>query len=152
MKKSPRQMAASRHNADDVFDALVGICDAHGGRIMVTDVVAVARDPESPLHQCFEWDDKIAGERYREEQARSLIANVRVRITGEDSPLVRYFIHVPLPNAGHYEPVEIAMNDAATRALILNRALSELRSVEMRYRDFSELQEVWRAVAMIAAE
>lgn len=44
-------------------------------------VVKAARNPKSPLHSAFEWDDSKAGEMYRLEQARSLIANVRAKIT-----------------------------------------------------------------------
>lgn len=39
-------------------------------------LVDVSRDKDSPLHQEFEWDDSIAGEKYREEQAKALIRNI----------------------------------------------------------------------------
>jgi hypothetical protein len=151
MKSSPRQHAAARQTAVAVMGALEEIAETRGGRLLPIDVVDSARDEASPLHICFEWDDAICGERYRLDQARSLIANVRVRLTGEDGPLVRMFIHVPLPNAEHYAHAQVAMSDPATRALVLNRALSELRSMEARYRDLIELADVWRAAALIAA-
>ena len=36
-------------------------------------LVEVARDEAHPLHSCFEWDDTVAGERYRQGQALEMI-------------------------------------------------------------------------------
>ena len=41
------------------------------------DVVAAARDPLSPLHSKFQWDDSKAAHRYRLWQARQIIASER---------------------------------------------------------------------------
>jgi hypothetical protein len=41
-------------------------------------VVDAARDPTSPLHSYFEWNDTVAAEQYRLHQARSLIRAVTV--------------------------------------------------------------------------
>jgi len=50
------------------------------GRITPREVVDDARDDASPLHPLFEWNDGIAADRYREEQARVLIGRVRIEI------------------------------------------------------------------------
>lgn len=55
------------------------------GRLTAAGVLDSARDSASPLHRCFEWDDSVAGERYRLDQARRLIRSVRVEITVEES-------------------------------------------------------------------
>jgi hypothetical protein len=36
-------------------------------------VVSMARKSKGELHKCFEWDDSIAGEEYRKEQARLVL-------------------------------------------------------------------------------
>jgi hypothetical protein len=41
-------------------------------------VVERARDSMSVLHACFEWNDTTAAEKYRLQQARTLILNVQV--------------------------------------------------------------------------
>lgn len=51
----------------------------HGG-LTPSLVVEDARDPESPLHSHFEWEDSVAAERYRHTQARRLLASVEVLI------------------------------------------------------------------------
>lgn len=50
------------------------------GSLTPSHVLARARDPQSALHQHFEWDDSTAAERYRMHQADRLICKVRVRI------------------------------------------------------------------------
>jgi hypothetical protein len=43
-------------------------------RVVTVDVVlGDARNPKSPLHSYFEWDDAVAGERYRRAQATAMI-------------------------------------------------------------------------------
>lgn len=54
------------------------------GRLSPADVVETARDPSSPLHHCFDWDDTSAAESWRIEQARRLIRSVRVVVVHED--------------------------------------------------------------------
>lgn len=43
------------------------------GIITPDGAVEAARDPANPLHPQFEWDDVVAGHRYRLDQARALI-------------------------------------------------------------------------------
>ena len=42
----------------------------HGGVLQAEDVIAYAKDPDTALHQEFEWDDNEAAHQYRLEQAR----------------------------------------------------------------------------------
>lgn len=51
---------------------------SQGGIITPAQVVEHARDPESVLHQYFEWDDTEAARRFRLVQAGNLISRVRV--------------------------------------------------------------------------
>jgi len=53
-----------------------------------TDVVEAAKDPKSPIHHHFCWDDTEAAHRYRIQQARSLIVSVRTIITTVDGGTV----------------------------------------------------------------
>lgn len=55
------------------------------GRFAPNDVVEAARDEDSPLHAFFEWDDSLAAEAHRVEQARRLIRSVRVEIVTSES-------------------------------------------------------------------
>lgn len=66
----------------DVEARLRRLQDRHG-RITPRSVVDDARNPESPLHGFFEWDDSKAAEAYRLDQARALIRGCPVVVTHE---------------------------------------------------------------------
>jgi hypothetical protein len=53
------------------------------GRLTPRDLVEAARDPESPLHAVFEWDDDKAADDWRIEQARRLIRSIKVMVDEE---------------------------------------------------------------------
>lgn len=78
-------MALSR---DSVAHELTEIAAQHGGLLLPADVVAEARSVASPLHHYFEWDDSVAAEAYRLDQARVLIRSVRVVVNYDTLKLV----------------------------------------------------------------
>jgi hypothetical protein len=65
-------------------EALRRIADVHDGVLTPDDVVAEAKNPKHPLHQCFPWDDQIAAHERRLDVARHLIASVEVIVETED--------------------------------------------------------------------
>jgi hypothetical protein len=65
-------------------------------------VVQAAQNAKSPMHDCFEWDDKVAGQAFREDQARALIRSVRVEVT-TDTVTLSAVAYVRDPNAPHEE-------------------------------------------------
>lgn len=117
---------------------------AANGALTPSLVVDAARDPESPLHDRFEWDDSIAGERYREQQARQLIRTVRVvEPKGDkDETRVRAFHSVPRPEGQTYMPVEDIKADPFTRQLVLKQAEREFRAMWARYRHLAEFLDL----------
>lgn len=50
------------------------------GRLTPEQVVDAARSPSSAIHECFEWDDSTAAEKYRVEQARDLLKRVKIEV------------------------------------------------------------------------
>lgn len=72
---------------------------AGGGRLTPDAVVEDARDPQSPLHDLFEWDDAKAAYQHRLDQARAIITSVRV-VQKVDSTIVRAHYYVRDPSAG----------------------------------------------------
>jgi len=117
-----------------------------------TDVVEEARDPDSPLHRYFSWDDGEAAQKWREDQARGLIASVRVKITTTpERPPLRAFLHVPSTGqAQHYGSAAKVMSDPERRRLVLSRALTELDSFKKRYAEIEELAVVFAAAEEVA--
>src|SRR4051812_1463795 len=46
------------------------------------EVVDAARDDESPIHDYFEWDDVVAAEEHRRQQAREMVRSIEIRVIG----------------------------------------------------------------------
>ena len=118
------------------------------GELTPPDVVADARNPNSPLHSFFEWDDGAAAEAYRLSQARGLIRAVVAIYTSESKPAVRQrmFVHINEPSAPHYREVGHAMSQKKTREIVLSRAWRELKDWRERYRDLKEFSELFEVI------
>lgn len=86
----------------EVREVLQAIADANDGHLSATAVVEVARHPQSPLHNLFEWDNGVAGDSYRLQQARALIRGVKVIIT-TDKREIKSIAYVRDPEQPHNE-------------------------------------------------
>lgn len=114
------------------------------GELTPDDVVKDARNPNSPLHSFFEWDDGAAADQYRLNQARGLIRSVVAIYVSDDKPAIRTraYVHVAEPGAQHYRETTHALSQAKTRKLVLQRAWNELQGWRERYRDIKEFSEL----------
>lgn len=114
------------------------------GELTPEDVVQDARNPNSPLHSFFEWDDTAAAEQHRLQQARGLIKAVVAVYVQPDKPAVRtkMFVHVNEPGAPHYREKSHAMSQKKTREMVLRRAWNELQQWRRRYADLKEFADL----------
>ncbi len=117
---------------------LQAIRDQHG-TLTPELVVDVARDPDHPLHSRFEWDDGVAAEKWRREQAGQLL-----RVVREVDPTLpndlRAFVAVKGKDThrAEYVPVRQAMSDEFTRKLVLADMEREWKSLRRRYQHMAE--------------
>lgn len=130
--------------SNDVRDILLRIRD-EAGTLTPPVVVGAARDEQHPLHHRFEWDDTIAGERFREHQASELIRSVNIQytITGEPSE-IRAFLSVRIGDTPdrEYVPTEVAMADPFTSKLLLQEFDREWKRFKARYGRLVEFRDV----------
>ena len=116
-------------------------------RISPAEVLEKARDVNSELHKCFEWNDSIAAEKYRLQQARGILINLVYKEKESNAEPVRTFQITSQRNV--YQPtVSFLVQDDEYQNL-LKRAKSELESFKKRYHTLSELQEVFEAIELI---
>lgn len=128
--------------------ALVAIAARNGGRIVPAEVVAAAKPPRHPLHGCFTWDDTVAAQKHREEEARRLIRAVVVREMDGDTleEPVRAYVNIRTLEDSDYRSVVDVLADDELAEKLLARALAEARSWNRRYRSLQQLWEVCRAI------
>lgn len=118
------------------------------GRLDPADVVEESRKESAPLHSCFEWDDQVAAEKYRESQAANIIRLiVSVQETDGVSQEVRSFVHIQKS----YEPITVVVNDEEKMEELLRTALAELASFRKKYKSLSQLSPVFEAMDKISA-
>jgi N6-adenosine-specific RNA methylase IME4 len=114
------------------------------GELTTQAVVDTARPKSHPLHSRFEWNDKVAGEAYRRQQAGELIRSVRIRYVDEPEPKEVNVFHVVRRETGRqsYEPVEEVAADPVAREIVLREMRREWQAFERRYRHLEEFYEL----------
>ena len=114
------------------------------GLVNPTEVVAWARrNHNSRLHGALEWDDDVAGEKWRIAQVRSLIA---VHVT--DAEGMRGLVSLSIdrtPGNNGYRGLDDVISRPDLRDVMMQDALAELERVQAKYARLTELQEVWEA-------
>lgn len=110
-------------------------------------VVKQSRPKRAPLHSLFEWDDEVAAEKWREQQARNIIGSVMIVDSSNDEPFTRAFVHV----SDDYRPLSIVLEDRDMTEELLDSALRELRTFERKYNDLVQLAPVFNAIEQVAA-
>lgn len=110
-------------------------------------IVDDARDPASPFHRNFEWDDSVAAHEHRLEQARLLIRSVNIVIIGAGGHKVetRAFEFVTMGEGDGYTSIIDILSDKELYADLLERAKKELGHFIRRYDELAELNGVIRA-------
>lgn len=121
-------------------------------------VLEESREENAVLHPCFEWDDSIAAEKYRLEQAGCLLRNIVITVTKTaeevDAPKdvkVRAYVNVSEEKKGVYVPIKTALSQENYRKRVLENALSELRMFQNKYAIYAELAGVCKAIDDFAA-
>jgi hypothetical protein len=127
---------------------LTEIRDAHGGELKPEYVLDAARDPSHPLHSRFEWDDSVAAEKFRLEQAHTLIqkAKVAYQAPGEDGPprLTRAFVAMRAAEGHVYDPVEEVAQDPLRRKMALADMEREWKVLRRRWEEYAEFFDMIR--------
>lgn len=147
-------MAAYQWKLDGLFNVDPNVAGAEleriyneNGAIEPAVVVEQSRPKNAPLHPLFEWDDKAAAQKYREQQARTVIANVVVVGEPEKDTCTRAFVHVEQS----YQPLYVVLESADKTAELLQSAMRELRTFEAKYNELSELAPVFSAITEVTS-
>lgn len=114
------------------------------GHITSRMVVDEARPDDAPLHPAFEWDNDIAGERYRLHQASTLVRAVVV-VPPEEEDVSEHRAFVLAAVADEPRPVYVAAADViaspemfADALARLERRLGEARQSVRELRELAE--------------
>ena len=128
------------------------------GRLTPHQVVEAAESEDSALHDCFEWDDTIAGAAYRVEQARELLKRVKIELVIEDRSFRTVgYVRDPSqhPNkAGYVATLKVRVSDTTALMQAELEAISALcdRAIGLAYVKSGELPGLAEKITGIKAQ
>lgn len=111
-------------------------------------VLERARDEKSELHKCFEWNNNVAAEAYRKQQAGNIIRMLYVVPREEEAPTVRVLSRT---SETVYQPTRLFVKNQNEYEDLLKRALSELESFRKKYETLSELEQIFEQIDILTA-
>ena len=107
-------------------------------------ILDYARNEDTELHKCFEWDDSIAGENWRKQQARMIVCNlVYVDDKKKEPSKLRVFYQ---SEEKEYKPVKFTLQKKDEYQELLERALKELHAFKEKYKMLTELDEIMKLI------
>lgn len=109
-------------------------------------ILDFARDENSELHKCFEWDNDSAAEKCRTIQAGNVIRMLYIVPKNADAPPVRVLSRT---SDTVYQPTRTFVKNQNEYEDLLKRALSELESFRLKYKTLSELEQVFEQIDLI---
>lgn len=127
-----------RGNQQEVAERMVELEREHG-KLTAEIVLAEAKNADSPLHACWEWDDSKAAENWYLEQARRLIQCVVMVTDIPNAPPVRAFVH--LNDDERYVSIARAASDANMRETMLANARRDISHLKAKYKTFTQFCE-----------
>lgn len=111
------------------------------------EVLEKAKDETTELHKCFEWNDSIAAEKYRLEQAKNIIRMLVYEKETKEQAVVRYYAKTETKHV--YQPTKQILVQEDEYQGLLRRALAELEAFKNKYHTLTELENIFEAMEAI---
>lgn len=127
---------------------------AETGTITSQALLDVSRPDSAPTHNLFEWDDTIAAERYRLQQATIAINAIEIEMGETKTPQVAFVnvTHKAPKTIGTFVPINVALSDCNMRDTVLANALRDLKSFYRKYQNLTELSKIFAAIEEVERE
>jgi len=143
-KNTEIQYKITKKLTPEVINELLGIQKKKG--LTAESIINSAREENNPLHNLFEWNDSIAGEKYRLVQARILVNEVKVIIENKEYyAFENVSINSPFninSQDREYIPVVEILDNETLKQQIIKSALNHLAYWEKQNSNYSELSPI----------
>ena len=132
-------------DAQKCYEEILEICDDVESASPQA-ILEKARDESTELHKCFTWDDSIAAEKWRINEARLVTRQLVIKEVEvpKDRPEVRLFYKTDSESG--YKPTHIIVQQEDEYKLLLARAYAELRAFKQKYSMLEELREIMELI------
>lgn len=111
-------------------------------------VLERAKTANSALHDHFEWDDGVAAEKHRLQQAGELIRSIVIDVSRSNLSVknIRAFVSVDQDGERSYISTARAMSDADLRKQVVRQAWEDFQALRKRHAGLSELARIFEAI------
>ena len=120
------------------------------GEVTKESLLEESRPKDAPTHDLFEWNNKVAAEKYRLAQAGQVIRMITVKVetVNKEPQMVRAYVNIKPDRIteGRFVNIFSGMSNEETRKIILLNALSELKYFQKKYSSFVELSKLFEAI------
>ena len=127
------------------------VCEqlAAENRLTAQELVDVSEPKTAPLHDAFEWNNKIAGNEWRKEQARRMIRSLL--IVREDREPVKMYFNLETKEP-EYKSIKLILESEDDYRKMLSNALGELRAFQLKYAKLRELEPLFSMIETLGGE
>jgi hypothetical protein len=138
-----------KHDHDKIKAELLAL--KRRGVIQPQAVVKAARNPKSPLHQLFTWDNSKAAEQWRLEEARRLLRTYVIVENNDAAEPLRCFVSLSTDrkSGGGYRHIADVLNEKELYQRLLADSIEDLRAFQARYEKLKELRPVFDAAQRV---
>lgn len=127
-------------NAQKVYEEIVTI----GETATPAQIVEKAKDESTELHKCFTWDDAIAADKWRLQEARTIVRLlVKVSEDEQDPEPVRLLYKVSKEYDTGYKAVTLILRNDDEYKELLRQAKAELQAFRRKYKTLTELEAIF---------
>lgn len=125
------------------IDELKSLAARNSGVLLPEKVIESARNKNSILHRCFEWDNNEAAHKYRMIQARYMIS-VAVEVIPHSKVQTKVFVSLSKDryDGGGYRTTVDVMSDQQMYQQLLDDALENMERFREKYQRLKELRRV----------
>jgi len=129
------------------------IREENGDVLTPIQIVEKAKPKASPIHEFFEWNDEIAGDKYRVWQARYLIGRIEIIVESDgEEDQIRAFHNISVQDGEEHERGYVTVQDIQSNQdyleIVLENAVGEIKSWQKRYEQYKRLK-VFKALKPI---
>lgn len=140
-KKKKKELVTLNMKVQTVFKHLEA--KSPDGKVSPQDIVEASKNPSSPLHSRFEWDDTRAGERYRVWQARQMLSTITIEVGQvETKAFQNIVVEVEEGKERGYYSIDRVLNDSDLRQRVLIQMAQHLRSTIKRYEEYKVIYKL----------
>jgi hypothetical protein len=155
--KAARGARITDEQAQRYGERIEAIMEGQDGKARAQVVYEDAKKKRSPLHEYFEWDDSVAAEGYRLNQARELLRFIHVVVTAPDGTEIesRAYFNVVVENDDETlertnVPLARVMTEVELHRQVLAQAMYEFEQWRERYQQYKELAPLFKAYEKIS--